>query len=78
MTLRLTGSCRIVQGDADGAEIVLHEHPELKASPYVWLTDVVELLPMPDGGAGEAALTADYNAEMVEHIARYPCRQASS
>ena len=50
----------------------LHENPELKASPYVWLTDFVGWLPMPDGGAGEAALTADYNAEMVEHIARYP------
>ena len=27
---------------------------------------------MPDGGPPEAALTADYNAEMVEHIARFP------
>ena len=50
----------------------LHENPELKRSPYVWLTDFVGWLPLPDGGAGEAALTADYNAEMVEHIARCP------
>ncbi len=27
---------------------------------------------MPDGGPAEAALTADYNAEMVEQIDRYP------
>ena len=27
---------------------------------------------MPDGGEREALLTADYNAEMVEHIARFP------
>jgi predicted glycosyltransferase len=27
---------------------------------------------MADGGAHEAFLTSDYNAEMVEHIARYP------
>ena len=27
---------------------------------------------MPDGGVPEAALTADYNAEMLEHRARYP------
>jgi hypothetical protein len=27
---------------------------------------------MPDGGAAEVALTADYNAEMIEQIARYP------
>ncbi len=50
----------------------LHENPELKRSPYVWLTDFVGWLPMADGGAAEAALTADYNAEMIEQIARYP------
>jgi predicted glycosyltransferase len=38
----------------------------------VWLTDFVGYLPMPDGGEHEAFLTADYNAEMIEHIARYP------
>jgi hypothetical protein len=27
---------------------------------------------MPDGGEHEAFLTADYNAEMIEHIARFP------
>src|SRR6202167_2429683 len=27
---------------------------------------------MPDRGAREAFVTADYNAEMIEHIARYP------
>ena len=27
---------------------------------------------MPSGGPREAALTADYNAQMIEHIARYP------
>jgi pimeloyl-ACP methyl ester carboxylesterase/predicted glycosyltransferase len=50
----------------------LHENPGLKRTPYAWLTDFVGWLPMPGGGAGEAALTADYNAEMVEHIARWP------
>jgi pimeloyl-ACP methyl ester carboxylesterase len=50
----------------------LHENPELKRSPYVWLTDFVGWLPMPDGGDREAMLTADYNAEMVEQIARFP------
>jgi pimeloyl-ACP methyl ester carboxylesterase/predicted glycosyltransferase len=50
----------------------LHENPELKRSAYVWLTDFVGWLPMPDGGEREADLTADYNAEMVEHVARYP------
>ena len=39
---------------------------------YAWLTDFVGWLPMPDGGEREAFLTADYNAEMIEHIARFP------
>jgi len=50
----------------------LHENPEQKRAAYVWLTDFVGWLPMPDGGEREAFLTADYNAEMIGHIARYP------
>jgi pimeloyl-ACP methyl ester carboxylesterase/predicted glycosyltransferase len=50
----------------------LHENPEQKRAAYVWLTDFVGWLPMADGAQAEAALTADYNAEMLEQIARYP------
>ncbi|MBV8219761.1 MAG: alpha/beta fold hydrolase, partial [Solirubrobacterales bacterium] len=50
----------------------LHENPELKTSAYAWLSDFVGWLPMPEGGAREAALTADYNADMIEQIARFP------
>jgi pimeloyl-ACP methyl ester carboxylesterase/predicted glycosyltransferase len=50
----------------------LHENPEQKRAAYAWLTDFVGWLPMPGGGEPEALLTADYNAEMIEHIARYP------
>ena len=50
----------------------LHENPEEKRAAYVWMTDFVGYLPMPDGGAHEACLTSDYNAEMIEHIERYP------
>ena len=50
----------------------LHENPELKRAAYVWLTDFVGFLPMPDGGEREAALVADLNAEMLEHVARFP------
>jgi pimeloyl-ACP methyl ester carboxylesterase/predicted glycosyltransferase len=50
----------------------LHENPEQKQAAYVWLTDFVGWLPMPDGGEHEGFLTADYNAEMIEHIARFP------
>jgi pimeloyl-ACP methyl ester carboxylesterase/predicted glycosyltransferase len=50
----------------------LHENPEQKRAAYVWLTDFVGWLPMADGGAREAFVTADYNAEMIEHIGRFP------
>jgi len=50
----------------------LHENPEEKRAAYVWLTDFVGWLPMPDGGEREARVTSDYNAEMIGHIARYP------
>ena len=50
----------------------LHENPELKRAPFVWMTDFVGWMPMVDGGEREAFLSADYNAEMVEHVARFP------
>jgi pimeloyl-ACP methyl ester carboxylesterase/predicted glycosyltransferase len=50
----------------------LHENPREKRARYAWMTDFVGWLPMPDGGEHEAHLTADYNAEMVEHIAAHP------
>ncbi len=50
----------------------LHENPEEKRAAYVWMTDFVGWVPMPDGGEREAFLTTDYNAEMIEHIARFP------
>jgi hypothetical protein len=50
----------------------LHENPEQKRAAYAWLTDFVGSLPMPGAGDREAFLTADYNAEMIEHIARFP------
>jgi pimeloyl-ACP methyl ester carboxylesterase/predicted glycosyltransferase len=50
----------------------LHENPEEKRAAYVWLTDFIGWLPMPDGGTREAFLTSDYNAEMIEHIERFP------
>jgi pimeloyl-ACP methyl ester carboxylesterase/predicted glycosyltransferase len=58
--------------EAWDVDYFLHENPELKRTPYAWLTDFVGWLPMPDGGARERALTRDYNAEMIEQIARFP------
>jgi pimeloyl-ACP methyl ester carboxylesterase/predicted glycosyltransferase len=50
----------------------LHENPELKRAPFVWMTDFVGWMPMPDADERERWLTADWNAEMVEHVARFP------
>ena len=50
----------------------LHENPEEKRAAYVWMTDFVGYLPMADGSEHEAFLTADYNAEMIEHIEHFP------
>ncbi len=62
----------VIGDEAWEVDHFLHENPELKRFAYCWLTDFVGWLPMPEGGAAEAALTADYNAEMIEHIDRYP------
>ena len=67
------GDYDLVIGDeAWEVDYYLHENPRQKRSPYVWLTDFVGWIPMPDGGEHEAFLTADYNAEMIDHIARHP------
>jgi predicted glycosyltransferase len=61
-----------VGDEAWDVDYFLHENPELKRAPYAWMTDFVGWLPMPDGGDREQALTSDYNAEMIEQIARFP------
>ncbi len=61
-----------IADEAWDVDYFLHENPELKTAAYAWLTDFVGHLPMADGGEHERFLTADYNAEMIEHIARYP------
>jgi pimeloyl-ACP methyl ester carboxylesterase/predicted glycosyltransferase len=50
----------------------LHENPREKRAPFAWLTDFVGFLPMQDGGDRESFLTADYNADMVDHVAQHP------
>jgi pimeloyl-ACP methyl ester carboxylesterase/predicted glycosyltransferase len=62
----------VVGDEAWDVDYFLHENPELKRTAYAWMTDFVGWLPMPDGGDHEAFLTADYNAEMITHIARHP------
>ena len=67
------GEYDLVIGDeAWDIDHFLHENPELKRTAFVWMTDFVGWLPMPSGGEREAFLTADYNAEMIEHVERFP------
>ncbi len=50
----------------------LHEEPDLKTAPYVWMADFCGFVPMPSGGEREQFLVADYNAEMIEHVDGHP------
>jgi pimeloyl-ACP methyl ester carboxylesterase len=50
----------------------LFENPSLKRAPYVWMTDFVGWLPMPDKGRRELMLVAGDNAETLERVARFP------
>jgi pimeloyl-ACP methyl ester carboxylesterase/predicted glycosyltransferase len=50
----------------------LHENPQDKRAPFAWLTDFVGWLPLPEHGEREALLAADLNAEMLEHVERFP------
>jgi UDP-N-acetylglucosamine:LPS N-acetylglucosamine transferase len=61
-----------IADEAWEVDYFLHENPELKTAPYVWLTDFVGVVPMADGDEREAYLAADWNAQMVEHVARNP------
>jgi pimeloyl-ACP methyl ester carboxylesterase/predicted glycosyltransferase len=58
--------------EAWDVDYYLHENPERKCAAYAWLTDFEGIVALPDGGEPEAALVADYNAEMVEHVERFP------
>jgi pimeloyl-ACP methyl ester carboxylesterase/UDP:flavonoid glycosyltransferase YjiC (YdhE family) len=61
-----------IADEAWEVDYFLHENPELKRAPYVWLADFAGIVPMPAGGEHEAFLAADWNAQMVEHVARHP------
>ncbi len=62
----------VIADEAWDVDHYWHEHPNLKRSAIAWLTDFVGFVPMPEGGAREAVLTTDYNAEMIGHVERTP------
>lgn len=61
----------VIGDEAWDVDYFLHENPALKRFSFAWLTDFVGWLPMPDGGAREQRLTADYNLDMIEQRARH-------
>lgn len=51
----------------------LHENPELKSAPYVFMTDFIGMLPMRDDPASlEFKRTWEKNAENVDHLRLHP------
>jgi pimeloyl-ACP methyl ester carboxylesterase/predicted glycosyltransferase len=51
----------------------LHENPELKRAPYVFLTDFIGVLPMRDDPASvEFKRAWDKNAENIDHLRLHP------
>jgi pimeloyl-ACP methyl ester carboxylesterase/predicted glycosyltransferase len=58
--------------EAWDVDYFLHENPERKCAAYAWLTDFEGMVALPDGGEHEASVVADLNAEMVEHVERFP------
>jgi pimeloyl-ACP methyl ester carboxylesterase/predicted glycosyltransferase len=62
----------VVGDEAWEVDHFLHEHPPAKRARFAWLTDFVGYLPVTGGDPREAALVADYNAEMIGHLARHP------
>jgi predicted glycosyltransferase len=51
----------------------LHENPELKRAPYVFLTDFIGILPMRDDPASAEFKRAwDRNAENIDHLRLHP------
>jgi pimeloyl-ACP methyl ester carboxylesterase/UDP:flavonoid glycosyltransferase YjiC (YdhE family) len=50
----------------------LHENPDRKIAPYVFMTDVIGFLPTDPGDLREAELCADYNADSIEKRERFP------
>ena len=62
----------VIGDEAWDVDHFLHEYPSVKHTRFGWLTDFVGYVPMAPGGFRERMLTADYNAEMIEHVERHP------
>ena len=68
------GDYDLVVGDeAWDVDHFLHENPELKRFAYAWLTDFVGVpADARRRTSARRCVAADYNAEMIEHVERFP------
>jgi len=62
-----------VSDEGWGLDYYLHENPELKRAPYVFLTDCIGYLPMcEDPGSTEFLRCWEKNAENIDHLRLHP------
>lgn len=62
----------VIADEAWEVDQLLHDNPELKTSPFVWLTDLVGVLAAPGVPERDLPLIHDANRQMIAHRARYP------
>lgn len=62
----------VIADEAWEVDQLLHDNPELKSSPFVWLTDLVGVLAAPGVPERDLPLIYDANQQMIDHRSRYP------
>lgn len=62
----------VIADEAWEVDQLLHDNPELKRSPFVWLTDLVGVLAAPGVPERDLPLIYDANRQMIDSRARYP------
>lgn len=62
----------VIADEAWEVDQLLHDNPELKHAPFVWLTDLIGVLPAPGIPDRDLPLIHDANRQMIDHRARHP------
>lgn len=62
----------VIADEAWEVDLLLHDNPERKRAPFVWLTDIIGLLAAPGVPDTDLPLIHDTNAQMVDNRDRYP------
>jgi pimeloyl-ACP methyl ester carboxylesterase/predicted glycosyltransferase len=62
----------VVADESLEVDYFLREHPELKRSPFAWISDFDGFLPMPGASEYERRYAAEHNAYTVDAVERFP------